>query len=334
MDGLAREWQDTFKEMQQAEATWANQVIDALLQFVQTGKLNIAKLAESMALDVLKIKIQETFSTPLKTGLDALTNGINKLVFPNASSAAGNAAQIDPLAGVTASSIASTMSTQAGPLAALQTSMMALTTQGVIPLNAGLTTLGLQVTSATQAGAAVSNTTINLAAATARAAAALASIGGGSGLITGASMPTSATIQGSGPLFGATAGTGVAAFAGGGIMTSKGVAQLRKYATGGIADTPQLALYGEGSMPEAFVPLPDGRTIPVTVTASDGNPSHAEQAVPVVKINVINPNPQQGHTSSGTGGPRLDAQRMVQDAVLAGLQTPGSFRDAVRQAVR
>lgn len=54
-------------------------------------------------------------------------------------------------------------------------------------------------------------------------------------------------------------------FAKGGVMTSLGEMQLKRYAAGGIAKSPQIAMYGEGSVPEAYVPLPDGRTIPVTV---------------------------------------------------------------------
>lgn len=54
------------------------------------------------------------------------------------------------------------------------------------------------------------------------------------------------------------------AFATGGIMTSRGPLDLKRYASGGIATSPQLALFGEGRQPEAFVPLPDGRSIPVT----------------------------------------------------------------------
>jgi hypothetical protein len=54
-------------------------------------------------------------------------------------------------------------------------------------------------------------------------------------------------------------------FATGGIMTSDGTMPLQRYARGGIARSPQLAMFGEGSMPEAYVPLPDGRTIPVTI---------------------------------------------------------------------
>ena len=56
-------------------------------------------------------------------------------------------------------------------------------------------------------------------------------------------------------------------FANGGIMTSGGPLPLRAYASGGVASTPQLAVFGEGSKPEAYVPLPDGRSIPVTMKA-------------------------------------------------------------------
>ena len=55
-------------------------------------------------------------------------------------------------------------------------------------------------------------------------------------------------------------------FADGGIMTAEGPLPLRGYASGGIANSPQLAVFGEGSRPEAYVPLPDGRTIPVTMS--------------------------------------------------------------------
>jgi len=59
-------------------------------------------------------------------------------------------------------------------------------------------------------------------------------------------------------------------FANGGIMTGDGPMPLRKYAAGGIASSPQLAMFGEGSMPEAYVPLPDGRRIPVAMKGGGG----------------------------------------------------------------
>ena len=49
------------------------------------------------------------------------------------------------------------------------------------------------------------------------------------------------------------------------MLLPRGRLPLNRYAGGGVADTPQLAMFGEGRMPEAYVPLPDGRTIPVTV---------------------------------------------------------------------
>lgn len=42
------------------------------------------------------------------------------------------------------------------------------------------------------------------------------------------------------------------AFANGGIMSAMGSVPLRKYAAGGIANSPQMALYGEGDQNEAL----------------------------------------------------------------------------------
>lgn len=66
-------------------------------------------------------------------------------------------------------------------------------------------------------------------------------------------------------------------FADGGVMTADGPLSLplRGYASGGIANSPQLAVFGEGSRPEAYVPLPDGRTIPVTMSGGAASPMGA-----------------------------------------------------------
>jgi lambda family phage tail tape measure protein len=74
---------------------------------------------------------------------------------------------------------------------------------------------------------------------------------------------------------------GGAAFADGGVMTGSGPMPLKKYATGGIARSPQLALFGEGSQPEAFVPLPDGRSIPVTMQGGGSGGTNVEVNVHV-----------------------------------------------------
>lgn len=46
---------------------------------------------------------------------------------------------------------------------------------------------------------------------------------------------------------------------------------IKGYAKGGIARRPQLAVFGEGRTAEAFVPLPDNRSIPVTFTGNQDN---------------------------------------------------------------
>lgn len=62
------------------------------------------------------------------------------------------------------------------------------------------------------------------------------------------------------------------AFAKGGVMTSRGSVPLRTYSNGGVANSPQLAMFGEGSSAEAYVPLPDGRRIPVAMKGGGGRP--------------------------------------------------------------
>ena len=62
-------------------------------------------------------------------------------------------------------------------------------------------------------------------------------------------------------------------FANGGIMTSRGSLPLQMYSSGGVANSPQLALYGEGRTPEAYVPLPDGRSIPVNMKGGNSGPN-------------------------------------------------------------
>lgn len=68
-------------------------------------------------------------------------------------------------------------------------------------------------------------------------------------------------------------------FAQGGVMTSSGPMDLKRYSTGGVASSPQVAVYGEGSRPEAFVPLPDGRSIPVKMDRDSGGSVVVNQSI-------------------------------------------------------
>lgn len=61
--------------------------------------------------------------------------------------------------------------------------------------------------------------------------------------------------------------------ANGNIMSSGGPLSLQAFAGGGIASRGTLALYGEGSMNEAIIPLPDGRHVPVMLRGGGGGQS-------------------------------------------------------------
>ena len=66
----------------------------------------------------------------------------------------------------------------------------------------------------------------------------------------------------------------------GNVMTGRGPLSLNKYANGGVATSPQLSIFGEGKTPEAYVPLPDGRSIPVTM-AGGGSSGDGDNNVTV-----------------------------------------------------
>lgn len=83
-------------------------------------------------------------------------------------------------------------------------------------------------------------------------------------------------------------------FAKGGIMTSKG--PLNMYSKGGVANSPQVSVFGEGRQNEAYVPLPDNRSIPVTLQGGGGGGDTA------VNVNVnIDSNGGVDTTEDGTG---------------------------------
>lgn len=109
-------------------------------------------------------------------------------------------------------------------------------------------------------------------------------------------------------------------FADGGIMTSAGPLPLRAYENGGVANSPQVALFGEGRMNEAFVPLPDGRSIPVTVKGGGAG-------ITSVKVEVINETSQPARAVSAT--PTFDMAGMVVRVVLRDLSNNGPIRQAM-----
>ena len=67
-------------------------------------------------------------------------------------------------------------------------------------------------------------------------------------------------------------------FANGGIMGPNGQIPLHTYSNGGVANSPQMAIFGEGRMNEAYVPLPDGKRIPVAMAgaANSNSPTRVD----------------------------------------------------------
>jgi hypothetical protein len=64
--------------------------------------------------------------------------------------------------------------------------------------------------------------------------------------------------------------TGLIPAAAGGVFTG-GFRPVAAFATGGIVRRPTLGLVGEGGQNEAVVPLPDGKTIPVSMKGKDAS---------------------------------------------------------------
>jgi hypothetical protein len=98
-------------------------------------------------------------------------------------------------------------------------------------------------------------------------------------------------------------------YARGGIMTGDGPMPLKTYARGGIANSPQLAMFGEGSMPEAYVPLPDGRRIPVAMQGGGGGSTTVNVSVDAKGTSV------QGNAGQGEALGRVIAQAVQQELI-------------------
>lgn len=144
--------------------------------------------------------------------------------------------------------------------------------------------------------------------------------GGLGGLISGAGNLLSGFFGGGGAATPSMATWG-SYFADGGVMTPGGPLPLRRYASGGIADSPQMAIFGEGRQPEAYVPLPDGRTIPVTMRG--GAPASFRGGDVVVNVTNSNASPQQIAAAAQAAADR--ANRQLMDAINRG----GSVAKAV-----
>ncbi|WP_020187789.1 phage tail length tape measure family protein [Methylopila sp. 73B] len=106
------------------------------------------------------------------------------------------------------------------------------------------------------------------------------------------------------------AGGGFSFFAGGGIMGPNGPIPIRAYSAGGVATSPQAAIFAEGGVPEAYVPVPSGR-IPV------------EMNMPM----PITPPPASAARVNRFGDTNITIQGSADDRVLAEFKRELDARD-------
>jgi hypothetical protein len=113
--------------------------------------------------------------------------------------------------------------------------------------------------------------------------------------------------------------SGFLGFANGGVMTARGEMPLKTYSRGGIANRPQVAVFGEGSQPEAYVPLPDGRRIPVAMQGGGTSTNNV----------TVNVNVATGQTdTSSTGSDAAQLGNVISKAVQGEIlrqQRPGGL---------
>ncbi|WP_371027887.1 phage tail tape measure C-terminal domain-containing protein [Paraburkholderia sp. RCC_158] len=364
MQQMVDSWQNATDEMQKASANWGNSTIDMFVNSAKTGKLEWKSLVESILTDMLKISLQKSLGNGLQKGFDALAGWAGNLLGGNKQS---DAASVSP----TGSASAGIGMTNAAGVAVQQFGTKLLQASGLADkFGFSLGDKASQLTTSLTTDVNTTNSMAALTNAAYAAANALASIAGGGGgssgfgsaiaSIAGAALSayvggdSSATtgmlsqtssMGSSSTLMGVQGGTNTLGnwnytggqmsnqynFADGGIMTEFGPLSLRKYANGGIADTPQVAVYGEGSMNEAFVPLPDGRSIPVTIMG--GQQQGSASGPSNIVVNVIN---QSGQAVEGKqqGSPRFDGKQMILDVVLQAATSPGTFRDQMKGAMK
>jgi len=122
-------------------------------------------------------------------------------------------------------------------------------------------------------------------------------------------------------IFGGPAAT--PAMENGGILPGNvtGTAPVRAFARGGIARRPTMALFGEGRTAEAFVPLPDNRSIPVSFVGGGA------QTGTNVSINIT------AMDSRDVQRALLEQQGTLRNIFTNGIETRSSMRGAVRRAV-
>lgn len=321
VEKMQQDWENAFDKMDEVTANWGNSFVSSLSTVLTGGQFEWKSFLASMLKDVLDMKLKESLAKPMSELLDGMGTGLTGLLSAKkanpvagvAGQAASGAASGGMFSGIgnavsgAASAAGGAIKSGVGSVASMfgldklagasdaaKTAMTDMTTNGVNAATSGLITQVAQqgLTTATETTAQGATAALVLAFQALNAAT----------IQLAASMATAATTS-----------TATAAFANGGIMSSAGSLPLKAYANGGIANTPQLALFGEGRMNEAYVPLPDGRSIPVSFSGTGtgaGDAGAAGVNAPVTISIVINGDGGETENSSGTDS-RQEAKELA-----------------------
>ncbi|WP_222104609.1 tape measure protein [Cupriavidus campinensis] len=358
-DPLARmraQFEDLSNNMRQDAAGWGRGLIDMMVDGAKTGDYKLADYFKNLLGDIYRNILQNMWAKPFQEFFGNIADRasqMGKTLGQQFNGGAGPAKDgTDAATGAGGDFLSKLWDSIAGTSDAAEKttgSLQNLANNGATQLTGVFVDSAIKGASEATATQVATNALWNLAAAAQQAAASMGGGDGGgvwgtiaSGIISGIS-----SYAGGGSTFGGSAGdysmgadlggawnpsgTGSVPlkFANGGIMTQWGSLPLRAYSKGGIANRPQAAVFGEGSVPEAYVPLPDGRSIPVTMAGAGGGTGGA---APNVTVNVINQTGTQANAQQGQA--RFDGKQWVLDVVMTAAAQPGPFRDNMKGALK
>ncbi|WP_188249393.1 tape measure protein [Citrobacter sp. C1] len=344
---LALEYENLAEQLENSWSNLFSSLTDTLTDFVMKGKMDFSSLAESILRDITNMVVKTQITLPLMNMLGMGTTAAGSSQSGNllsgvASAVANQGVRMNAVNGDKSVGEA-TKETSSSVSGLGQTTQQTTSAIGTATNAIGSWVSGLfSSTEAKDAETKAVKTSIfsmqNLSSVTGALSATFAMLGAnasgsgnkwlsfGSTVVSGlvsawAGGGFDSLMSGSSGSLGFNNLTGSAAdgtngipsipkLAKGGIFGKDGVVPLRAYQKGGIADSPQLALFGEGDMNEAYVPLPDGRSIPVTLNAESVKGGGGGVFSPVsIEINV-NSDGSVTENSNSEGAWSQAAQRM------------------------
>lgn len=334
----------------QIETAWSNAfsgMTDTITDFIMDGKASFSDFARSIVKDIASIIVKSQITAPIMNMMGMGANGaggtgnvagaiLNQGVSLVKSGGNSNNATVnngDKSIGQSAKETSAGISQMS---TATENANSGLSGMVSSAWNSTKSFLGLGTATGNQTKAIGANilTMNNLSSVASGLTAVFASMGAsstsskGRWLNFGMSMASAATSVWAGSIASGAGGSGgsgttqangqnippIPKFEKGGIMGPNGVIPLKTYSKGGIATSPQLALFGEGKDNEAYVPLPDGRSIPVTMTGNVGGGGTIAPVAINISVNSDGSSSTSGSDADGKGW--NDAAQRIKNIVL------------------